>query len=91
MESESTNEQDARVEGLWKTLDVDCRGHGDVAGLKKGLRRLDHRTSTNGETNAAVALQNADAFLDTVMRAVDTNKDGRIEYHGQTRSTAVST
>jgi solute carrier family 25 phosphate transporter 23/24/25/41 len=70
MEVESNDEQAARVKGLWQTLDVDRRGLVDTAGLKRGLRQMDH------------PLQNAESFLDTVMAAVDSNKDGRIEYNG---------
>lgn len=34
---------DARVDELWATLDMRKQGHLDLAGLKKGLRKLDHR------------------------------------------------
>jgi solute carrier family 25 phosphate transporter 23/24/25/41 len=34
---------DARVEELWSTLDLRKQGQLDLAGLKKGLRKLDHR------------------------------------------------
>jgi solute carrier family 25 phosphate transporter 23/24/25/41 len=34
---------DARVEELWATLDSRKKGHLDLPGLKKGLRKLDHR------------------------------------------------
>lgn len=39
--------------------------------LEKGLRKLDH------------PLKNADELLAEVMKAVDTDKDGRIQYSGQ--------
>jgi solute carrier family 25 phosphate transporter 23/24/25/41 len=42
MEPETAN-QDARVDALWATLDTRKKGHLDLAGLKKGLRKLDHR------------------------------------------------
>jgi hypothetical protein len=52
--SESTNAQDARVEALWKTLDTGNRDYLDLAGLKKGLQRMDHRTwRYSGEGNGA--------------------------------------
>lgn len=35
---------DARVDELWATLDMRKQGQLDLAGLKKGLRKLDHRT-----------------------------------------------
>lgn len=41
---ESSSAQDARVEELWKTLDGAGRGFLDLKGLKKGLKKLDHRT-----------------------------------------------
>jgi solute carrier family 25 phosphate transporter 23/24/25/41 len=40
---ETANEFDARVEALWQTLDAPKRGYLDLAGLKKGLNRMDHR------------------------------------------------
>lgn len=40
---ETTNEFDARVEKLWKTLDLAGKGYIDLSGLKKGLHKLDHR------------------------------------------------
>ena len=45
MDVETANAQDARVEALWATLDTRKQGHLDLAGLKKGLRKLDHRKS----------------------------------------------
>lgn len=36
--------QDARVEALWATLDTSNQGQLDLSALKKGLRKLDHRT-----------------------------------------------
>ena len=43
MEGESQNAQDARVENLWQTLDTKKEGQLDLAGLQKGLRKIDHR------------------------------------------------
>lgn len=43
LNGETANEFDARVEKLWKTLDASNKGFLDVAGLKKGLDRMDHR------------------------------------------------
>jgi solute carrier family 25 phosphate transporter 23/24/25/41 len=43
MDPEIANTQDARVEALWATLDTRGQGKLDVAALKKGLRKLDHR------------------------------------------------
>jgi solute carrier family 25 phosphate transporter 23/24/25/41 len=40
---ESSNAQDARVEELWRTLDTSGRGFLDLKGLKKGLKKMDHR------------------------------------------------
>jgi solute carrier family 25 phosphate transporter 23/24/25/41 len=47
MDTESANAQDARVDALWATLDTKKQGKLDLAGLKKGLRKLDHRTVTH--------------------------------------------
>lgn len=43
MEGELQKEQDARVEKLWRTLDTGKEGQLDREGLKKGLRRINHR------------------------------------------------
>lgn len=40
---ESQNAQDARVEKLWKELDIKKKGELDIQDLQKGLRQLDHR------------------------------------------------
>lgn len=40
---ESQNERDARVEELWTNLDPDRTGELNLQGLKKGLRKIDHR------------------------------------------------
>jgi solute carrier family 25 phosphate transporter 23/24/25/41 len=45
MDGESQKEQDARVERLWQTLDTAKDGHLDLKGLKKGLKKIDHRWS----------------------------------------------
>ena len=34
---------DAKADELWATLDMRKQGQLDLAGLKKGLRKLDHR------------------------------------------------
>ena len=43
MDGESQNAQDARVEKLWRTLDTKKEGALDLNGLKKGLKKMDHR------------------------------------------------
>jgi hypothetical protein len=43
MTGEMSEPPDALVEQLWRTLDVKREGRIDVKGLKKGLRRMDHR------------------------------------------------
>ncbi|MCJ1396133.1 hypothetical protein MMC18_009022 [Xylographa bjoerkii] len=68
MDGESQKEQDARVERLWRILDTRKEGQLDINGLKKGLRQMDH------------PLKNADALLQDVLKVVDTNGDGRIQY-----------
>jgi len=70
MDTPSASVADARVDELWATLDTRKQGHLDLAGLKKGLRKLDH------------PLKNADQLLDEVMQAVDTDGNGRITYQG---------
>ena len=43
MEAENQEDQDARVERLWQTLDTRKEGRVDANGLKKGLEKIDHR------------------------------------------------
>ncbi|OCK82635.1 calcium dependent mitochondrial carrier protein-like protein [Lepidopterella palustris CBS 459.81] len=69
MDAESANAQDARVDALWATLDTRKQGSLDISGLKKGLRKLDH------------PLKNADHLLTDVLKMVDTDGDGRIQYN----------
>jgi hypothetical protein len=42
---ESKDERDKRVAKLWETLDTRKEGHIDLNGLKKGLKKIDHRES----------------------------------------------
>src|SRR5271170_5466593 len=64
---ESGPERDARIQALYKQLDIKNTGRLDRRALKEGLIRINH------------PLQNADSFLDNVMRAADLNHDGVIE------------
>lgn len=43
MEPEPPSARDARVEELWQTLDTLKEGQLDLNGLKKGLKKIDHR------------------------------------------------
>lgn len=40
---ESKDERDVRVARLWENLDARKEGNLDLAGLKKGLKKIDHR------------------------------------------------
>lgn len=42
-EGESQHQRDKRVEDLWRRLDPQGDRELDLKGLKKGLRRIDHR------------------------------------------------
>jgi solute carrier family 25 (mitochondrial phosphate transporter), member 23/24/25/41 len=66
-QEESSAERDKRIRSLFEQLDVDNRGRLDREALKQGFRRINH------------PLQNADSFIDNVMRAADLNSDGVIE------------
>ena len=46
MDAEPQNAADARVEQLWQTLDTRKEGQLDINGLKRGLKKMDHREST---------------------------------------------
>ncbi|KAL2354433.1 calcium dependent mitochondrial carrier protein-like protein [Cryomyces antarcticus] len=69
MDGESQAARDARVKALWDTLDTRKQGHLDAGALKKGLRKMDH------------PLKNADGLLQDVLKAIDVDGDGRIQYH----------
>ncbi|KAI9713179.1 MAG: hypothetical protein M1820_001164 [Bogoriella megaspora] len=68
MKDDKKEAQDKRVERLWRKLDTRKEGHLDALGLKNGLRKINH------------PLQNADNLLDNILKAVDSNGDGRIQY-----------
>jgi len=78
--------QDARVEKLWKDLDTQNEGQLNLNGLKKGLSKLNHRGykphSIRELSDQRTALKNADSLLRDVLKAVDTNRDGHIQYSG---------
>ena len=44
MDGEDQSAQDARVEKLWKVLDTGKEGQLNLNGLKKGLKKMDHRS-----------------------------------------------
>lgn len=69
MNVESSDDRDRRIAELWKTLDTRDEGQLDLAGLKKGLRKIDH------------PLKNADDLLHDVLKAVDTSGDGQIQFN----------
>ncbi|KAK2759171.1 hypothetical protein FQN54_003271 [Arachnomyces sp. PD_36] len=89
MTGESEDERDHRVKTLWGTLDARREGQIDLNGLKKGLKKMDHRECsalTEKSRNASptddlVALKNADPLLKDILKAVDTSGDGHIQYH----------
>ncbi|KAE8150586.1 mitochondrial carrier domain-containing protein [Aspergillus avenaceus] len=65
---ESKDERDERVAKLWSSLGVPKDGRLDLNGLKKGLKKIDH------------PLKNADNMLQNILKTVDTNGDGYIDY-----------
>ena len=86
MDDEDWSVQDGRVEELWKVLDTGKEGRLSLDGLKKGLQKMDHREyfwlSLSVQANDELALKNADSLLQDVLKAVDTNGDGHIQYGG---------
>lgn len=96
---ESETERERRVAKLWETLDIKKEGHLDLNGLKKGLKKIDHREHCQFVSSAcplnlarwwllthvlfAPALKNADEMLQNILRVVDTNGDGYIDYSGK--------
>jgi solute carrier family 25 phosphate transporter 23/24/25/41 len=67
---ESQNSRDARIEDLWRKLDPKGRGEIDINGLQRGLSKIDH------------PLRNAQGMLEDIVKAIDKNKDGVIQYEG---------
>lgn len=88
---ESRNERDQRVVKIWEALDTRREGQIDFNGLKKGLKKIDHREHSPCSDRVPMpqsadyvpALKNADGMLREVLQAVDTNGDGRIDYAGK--------
>lgn len=64
---ESDDARDERIRKLFKQLDVKGTAKLTKQDLKLGFHRINH------------PLQNADSFIDQVMRAADVNHDGVIE------------
>ncbi|KAI9686256.1 MAG: hypothetical protein M1822_003912 [Bathelium mastoideum] len=69
MDDEKLKAQDRRVERLWRTLDTRDEGQLDVSALKNGLRKMNH------------PLQNADNLISDILKVVDSNGDGRIQFN----------
>ncbi|KAH6656811.1 mitochondrial carrier domain-containing protein [Truncatella angustata] len=65
---ESQNARDARVEALWKRLDYQGKGELDWKALQRGLKKIDH------------PLKNADGMLQEIVKVVDSDGDGKIQY-----------
>lgn len=86
MDGEDQTAQDARVNKLWKTLDTRNEGRLNLNGLKKGLSNINHRLYQPVLLviflTVVTALKNADSLLQDVMKAVDKNRDGSIDYSG---------
>ena len=43
MDGETAKERDERLENIWNILDSSGDGQIDINGLKKGLKKMDHR------------------------------------------------
>lgn len=48
MDEETDKERDERLKKLWNTLDSGGDGQIDIKGLKKGLKKMDHRMKLDG-------------------------------------------
>lgn len=68
MDRESQLARDARIIKLWGQLDTRNEGHLDLEGLRDGLRRINH------------PLKDANHILQEILRAIDTSKDGLIQF-----------
>ncbi|KAH0605505.1 uncharacterized protein H6S33_004727 [Morchella sextelata] len=67
-ERESQKARDKRLLQLFKNLDTRNEGHLDLEGLRRGLQRINH------------PLKDAEHLLHDILAAVDTSKDGLIQY-----------
>lgn len=65
---ESPSEREARLQSLWKRLNVRNRDSLDLPALKAGLRNIDH------------PLKDADDLIRDMLVACDINHDGQISY-----------
>lgn len=99
-ERESQKARDERLLLLFKNLDTRNEGHLDLEGLRRGLKRINHRMSTplfasppprsrnprravqkiSSKTHFSAALKDADHLLHDILTAVNTSKDGLIQY-----------
>ncbi len=87
---ESQNQRDKRVEELWQKLDPQGQGELDFKGLQKGLQRIDHRERAQPRPRGVacalltggLAMKNAGDMLKEIIKVVDTNGDGKIQYDG---------
>lgn len=43
MDGESHQDREKRIQGLWQILDPTGQGHVDIHGLRRGLKKMDHR------------------------------------------------
>lgn len=89
MDNDDPAAQEARVKRLWQVLDTKKEGQVSLTGLKNGLRKMDHRTRCTLARGPPVyfgpALKNADSLLQDVLKAVDADGNGTIEYNGETK------
>ncbi|KAK7755884.1 hypothetical protein SLS62_002171 [Diatrype stigma] len=75
--AESQNQRDARIEQLWKKLDFQRKGELDWKALQKGLKKIDHRQPP---LSTPTPMKNADDMMKEIIKVVDTNGDGKIQY-----------
>ena len=89
MDGEDQSARDARIDKLWNVLDTRQEGQLNISGLKKGLLKLDHRPFISYTLKYCAdhfsALKDADSLLQEVLKAVDTNGDGHIDYSGMSQ------
>lgn len=66
--AESGDEQEARLQELWKKLDTKKKGTLDLPALKNGLQQINH------------PLKDADTLIRDMLKECDINHDGKISY-----------
>jgi hypothetical protein len=79
MDIENQNARDARVEKLWKKLDIKQKGELDLEDLQKGLHKIDHRQQAESPVYLA-STNNLDSSEECERFAPRSYESGRYQW-----------